>query len=232
MSDYVSEDTARKAFNAALAKAQAQIEGAARSSVNPHFKSKYADLSSAWDACREALTNNGFSVMQFPDFDGDLVHVETILAHAEGFERSRVCRLPVAKKDAQGVGSAITYARRYSLMAAIGIAPEDDDGNAAVSAQPASRERLGPEEWGENRGRDLSKLIKGDKADKKNKIVEEMLADIEASDSLDALNIWYAENSAKIDALSETEKNRVRPSYAAKLHDLKTNTGELTYAAE
>ena len=112
MSETLTDDKARKAFNAALAKAQAKIEGAAKDSSNPHFKSKYADLSSAWAACRDALTEHGFSVMQFPDFDGEYVHVETILAHSEGFERSRTCRLPVSKRDAQGCGSAITYARR------------------------------------------------------------------------------------------------------------------------
>lgn len=131
--------TAQKAFYAAMAKAQAKIEGASKDKSNPHFQSKYADLGSAWEACREPLTSNGLAVMQFPDYDPatKCVTVETIITHSDGYEKSFSLNVPVSKLDAQGIGSAITYGRRYALMAAVGIAPEDDDGNAAVAQNGA-----------------------------------------------------------------------------------------------
>lgn len=135
MSETIVDDSARKAFYKAMAAAQAKIEGASKDKSNPHFQSKYADLGSAWDACREPLTSNGLAVMQFPDYDPatKCVTVETIITHSEGHEKSFSLNVPVSKLDAQGIGSAITYGRRYALMAAVGIAPEDDDGNAAVA---------------------------------------------------------------------------------------------------
>ena len=122
------------ALSAALSKAQAIMEGAAKDSANPFFKSKYADLSAVWDACRKPLTDNGLSVVQTADFmpeHPDMVCVETILCHSSGeWIRGRLAVKPV-KPDPQSVGSCITYLRRYSLQSIVGIAPEDDDGNAA-----------------------------------------------------------------------------------------------------
>lgn len=118
----------------ALSKAQAVIEGAKKSADNPYFKSKYADLSEVWDACRKPLTDNGLSIVQTSDFipeHPDIVVIETMLCHASGeWMKGRLAMKPV-KNDPQGVGSCITYARRYSLQSMVGIAPEDDDGNAA-----------------------------------------------------------------------------------------------------
>jgi len=121
---------------AAMARAQGAIEGAKKDRENPHFRSKYADLASIWDACRAALAANGLSVVQFPQpitiSDGyAVVEVETTLLHASGQWMAGTLSLPVSKADAQGVGSAITYARRYALAAVVGVAPDDDDGNAA-----------------------------------------------------------------------------------------------------
>ncbi len=115
----------------ALSKAQGQIKGALKDSANPFFKSRYADLASVWDACRKELSENGLSVVQVPEFlDGKPIIV-TMLMHSSGeFIYGELPMNPV-KDDPQGVGSAITYARRYALSAFVGIAPEDDDGNAA-----------------------------------------------------------------------------------------------------
>jgi len=128
---------------AALAKAQAAITGAKKDSENPHFRSAYADLSSVWQACRGPLTSNGLSVVQSPRLvhAGDehwLVEVETLLLHSSGQWLSDVLAVPVTTPTAQGVGSAITYAKRYALSAFVGVAPEgeDDDGNVASSARP------------------------------------------------------------------------------------------------
>lgn len=130
-----SEMEAKCAFYKALSAAQSEIEGAIKNSTNPHFRSKYADLGAVWEACRAPLTKHGLSVIQCPSFEPDrgVVVVTTILAHEGGYETSFPLTMPVSKVDAQGVGSAISYARRYALMAAVGIAPEDDDGNAAVA---------------------------------------------------------------------------------------------------
>ena len=123
---------------AALAKAQGQMKGAVKDSANPFFKSKYADLASVVEAIRVAFSSNGLSYIQtVQPSDKDEVRVETTLLHASGeWISCGYLSLPVSKADAQGFGSALTYARRYSLSAAVGVAPEDDDGNAASAAKP------------------------------------------------------------------------------------------------
>lgn len=119
----------------ALAKAQSLIEGASKDKTNPHFRSKYADLASCWDACRKALTGNGISVLQAPAPADDGIVLATRLLHSSGqWIEDDGLHLPAAKRDPQGYGSALTYARRYGLCAMVGIAPEDDDGNAATKA--------------------------------------------------------------------------------------------------
>lgn len=117
---------------AALSKAQGQIKGAAKDSTNPHFKSSYADLASVWEACRAALSENGIAVIQTPHTDeAGNCHVVTMLTHSSGQYVRDSFSLPPTKPDPQGYGSAITYMRRYALAAIVGVAPEDDDGNAA-----------------------------------------------------------------------------------------------------
>lgn len=122
---------------AALAKAQAKIEGAVKDKSNPAFRSKYADLGACWDAIREPLSSNGLSIVQFPRTVDGAVEVETILMHASGQYIADIFAIPVSKRDAHGYMSAATYARRGSLMAVAGIAPVDDDGNLAAG-RPAT----------------------------------------------------------------------------------------------
>jgi len=119
---------------AALVKAQGQIKGAVKDSTNPFFKSSYADLGSVWAACKEALQANGLAVVQAPIATEAGIGVETMLLHTSGEWLSEVLVLPVAKHDAQGGGSCISYARRYALAAFVGVCPEDDDGNAAADS--------------------------------------------------------------------------------------------------
>lgn len=128
---------------AALANAQAEMGGAKKDSTNPHFKSKYADLASVVDASLPALNKHGIAVVQFPRLahaGGNewLVEVETQLIHSSGQFVADSLAVPVTKVDAQGVGSAITYARRYALGALASVAPEDDDANAAVGNSQAA----------------------------------------------------------------------------------------------
>lgn len=139
----VTKIVAHKGIFHALAAAQAQMGKAIKDSTNPAFRSRYADLASVMDACLPALNANGIAVYQ-PTIDDDSGRfVETILAHESG-ETIR-CRVPliVQKNDMQGYGSAVTYARRYGLMCMAGIAPEDDDGNAAAKAAPVVEEAKG-----------------------------------------------------------------------------------------
>ncbi len=130
------------AISAALAKAQGQLEGAKKDSKNPHFKSSYADLASVWDACRDALSSNQIAVIQAPGaVASGVVEITTILAHSSGEWFRETLTVPLAKVDAQGLGSAVTYGRRYALAAMVGVAPEDDDGNAAVASRGAANDR-------------------------------------------------------------------------------------------
>jgi hypothetical protein len=121
----------------ALAAAQINMGKALKQASNPHFRSKYADLGSVMDACLPALNAHGIAVIQPTGEDEIGRFVETRLIHGESGEQLS-CRVPliVGKNDMQGYGSAVTYARRYGLMAMAGIAPEDDDGNAAAKAAP------------------------------------------------------------------------------------------------
>jgi hypothetical protein len=133
--------TTHKSIYAALAKAQIEMGPALKDSTNPAFKSKYADLASVMAACLPALNSNGIAVIQPTTDEEGARYVKTILAHESG--ETLECRVPliVAKNDMQGYGSAVTYARRYGLMSMAGIAPEDDDGNAAAKAPPKDEPR-------------------------------------------------------------------------------------------
>jgi hypothetical protein len=117
----------------ALAKAQGAIKNAKKDSANPFFKSTYADLASVAEACRPQLAANGIAVVQAPSTGDDgRVSVETMLVHSSGQWMSETVSVKPKDDGAQALGSVITYLRRYSLAAFAGVAPEDDDGNAAV----------------------------------------------------------------------------------------------------
>jgi hypothetical protein len=126
-----------KAIAAALVKAQREFGPALKTSTNPHFRSKYASLDACIEAVIDALNNNGIYLMQLTDEHENGVKVSTTFIHESGEQMSSGWLfVPAAKADPQGFGSALTYARRYSLMAACGIAPEDDDANSAKAPAP------------------------------------------------------------------------------------------------
>jgi ERF superfamily len=168
----LSHSESIKELSEALSKAQSQIQPAVKSSENPFFHSKYADLASVWDACREALTANGLSVVQSPstEFGGDAevytyksrageeragvrvlttVRVTTRLCHVSGqwLEGTAAAMLP--NGDPQPVGSAITYLRRYALAAMVGVAPEDDDAESTADGKQSGRRPVGVSAAGE-----------------------------------------------------------------------------------
>lgn len=117
---------------AALALAQGEVENASKSSSNPHFRSKYADLAEVLNTVRPVFAKNGLSIAQSTAFDGSLVSVSTLIAHKSGGLIVSEASCVPGKTDAQGIGAATTYLRRYSLAAMAGIAQEDDDGNTAA----------------------------------------------------------------------------------------------------
>jgi hypothetical protein len=131
---------------AALAKAQGTFAKAERVGSNPHFRSKYATLDSVFEASREGCATHGLAIAQLPGNIGDNIAVTTILGHGgSGQWIESTFYMAPAKWDAQGAGSVVTYLRRYALLSVLGIAPEDDDGEAAVdrpttlSGRPVSK---------------------------------------------------------------------------------------------
>jgi hypothetical protein len=124
----------------ALSKAQAAIRGARKDSQNPHYKSRYADLASVWDACRDALSTNGLAVMQPVHSTGQQVTVTTMLAHLSGEWVACDLTVTAAQATPQAVGSAVTYARRYGLASMVGVAPDDDDDGEVAEGRGPNRE--------------------------------------------------------------------------------------------
>lgn len=120
----------------ALHKAQGKIKAALKDSTNPHFRSKYADLSSVIEAVKQPLLDSGLTYLQGIEDAESGVIVETMLLHTSGEWISSRLRIPATKQDAQGYGSAITYGRRYGLQSMCGVPAEDDDGNAATTSAP------------------------------------------------------------------------------------------------
>jgi ERF superfamily len=119
-------------ISAALVRAQKAFSPALKTSTNPHFKNRYAALDACVEAVMGALNDNGIFLMQRTYNSDNGVTVETVFIHESGEQMSGgMFHVPASKQDAQGYGSALTYARRFSIMAACGIAPEDDDGQAA-----------------------------------------------------------------------------------------------------
>jgi len=121
----------------ALSKVQAQLKPAKENSKNPFFKSSYADLGSVWDSVRDLLADNELAVIQMPTDVGGLT---TILSHSSGEYISSTMYIP-SKEDAHGVGSAISYARRYALASIIGVVTGDDDGNGAIKGTPITSKK-------------------------------------------------------------------------------------------
>jgi len=180
----MSEDKAK--LYAASVKAQQEFAPALKTNTNPHFKSRYVGLDGCVEAVIDALNKHGIFLMQQNSECSAGVIVETVFLHESGESiSSGKLHVPASKQDAQGYGSALTYARRYSLMAACGIAPEDDDGNAASYSprkQAMSEETI--TEWVE--------AIKVAEGEKKGKLYKEamtacrMLNDVESANKIKA----------------------------------------------
>lgn len=129
----------------AFAAAQLELENVTKDKTNPAFKSQYATLAAVLDVVRPVMAKHGIAIIQAPgNNDAGQVTVTTTLAHESGEWMSSCVIVPTPKNDAQGVGSAISYGRRYSLAAMCGVAQEDDDGNAASAPQTPANARSQP----------------------------------------------------------------------------------------
>ena len=204
----------RGALAKAMAKAQGDLGPVLKDKTNPAFKSKYADLGAVLEAILPALNRAGLSLIQSPSYDGSLVGVTSVLLHESGEWMEATLHMKPVKMDPQGIGSCITYARRYAALAIAGAAPEDDDGNAA-SAAPDRGQRVVkvdvspvdmPNGMTNRDAKDLhGKLARG----------------IDNCGSLDALKSWSNAWREQLDELPEDYAEDLRGQYARKRDELK-----------
>lgn len=231
MQPETTERPSLKQLAAALCKAQSEMEGAKKQANNPHFNRKYADLASVWETIREPLTKNGLSVVQLLRSIQGGVEVETVLLHTSGEQIGAAFSIPASKVDAQGFGSAATYARRYSLMALVGVAPEEDDGNAAVagtaggggdfrpsgprrfSMDKAKGETDAPNGGGAPKARDAAPVP--DNAIKRVEWVKASVAALKGMDKAAASDWWASEKKriGVIETALPTEYERLLDAY-------------------
>ena len=129
---------------AALTKAQVAIKGASKDSKNPHFKNVYASLESTWDAVKDPLAENGLCITQLVHEANSHYYLITTLGHISGQWISSSIPLLMQKHDMQGLGSAITYARRYGLQAILSCPSIDDDGEASIAPKVIAAPGLKP----------------------------------------------------------------------------------------
>ncbi len=211
-----SETTAK--LDAALAKAQGEIEAASKDKINPAFRSKYADLSSVWAAIRPALSKHGIAITQWPIHSEDnRLHIVTRLAHDGEWIRAHFS-IPVQKQDPHGYGSATTYAKRFSLAAAVGVvADDDDDGNAASGKRPEQPATVHakPEVMPSVNGTPGASKASSRAA------YEKMISSIRNAATLKALQAWYEANVAEIDKLPADWLDEMRMEYSDRQSELK-----------
>ena len=125
----------------ALAKAQAEMEPATKDANNPFFKSQYASLASCWQACRGPLTKHGLAIIQTTEPDNGNVTVISILTHSSGQWIKGKLSVKPPKTDSQALGSCLSYLRRYSLSALVGLSTQDDDAESTMSRQNTVKEK-------------------------------------------------------------------------------------------
>lgn len=204
-----SENTAK--LDSALAKAQGEIEAASKDKLNPAFRSKYADLSSVWGAIRPALSRHNISVTQWPIHSEDgRLHIVTRLAHDGEWIRAHFS-IPVQKQDAHGYGSATTYAKRFSLAAAVGVvADEDDDGNSASGKTTPAASPVMPSVGG---------TVGASKAANRS-TYDGFVKAIRQAASIKALADWYKANVTEIDKLPPDWLDELRVEYTDRKSEL------------
>ena len=195
-----------KALGQALFSAQGKLRGVGKDGSNPHFKSRYATLENVTDTIRPVLQECGVLFMQSPGTVNEhgVMQLTTTLIHAEtGEMHATVIEVPLVKRDPQGVGSAITYACRYSLMALLGLPPVDDDGESAGRAETTTPVKI------------LSKANAGE-------LFKALETEIRAVATIPSLKQWGSNerNKQRIAQLPIDWQDNVRNEYGDKLAEL------------
>lgn len=199
-----------KAIMPAILAFQGETEGVKRDAANPHFKSRYASLEAVIDYARPVLQRHGLVFIQAPGriIDGAL-EVTTRIVHAESGEwQESTMHIPLGKKDPQGAGSALTYAQRYSLMAALGLPPTDDDGEAAIDRE---NKRVTPDvKPPENR-----RAVK-EEAERQASIADTLIEAMAFSRNVESLQAWKRDEWQHIKPLAKPHFDRVVAAYKAR----------------
>jgi hypothetical protein len=193
-------DEGRSQFVAAYAKAQAEMGKVEKDATNTHFSTKYSTLAAVISAVIPSMSANGLAVLQSPTFDGEVLTVETIVMHAEGGWIKSNINVRPGKPDAQGLGSAITYLRRYALMSLAGVAPEDDDGNAASVTGDGGKRFEQPKTF--NKGA--------------NTVLEAFIAAMKLNKTVEDVDAWAKrEANAIMEKLSKRDQDDMQAAYEA-----------------
>ena len=196
-------------IDAALAKAQAEIENPTKDATNPHFRSKYATLDAGLNIVRTVLSKHGISITQPTRVEDGILMLDTRLACQGQWIASEypVCAFPVKQQE---MGSALTYSRRYSLFSLVGIAgEEDDDANAATAATPAPKRQAKP----------AQPAVDVFPPDASAETTRVMLTFLDNAKSVQELREWAGSNSRVLASLQEADRAKVREAY--KMHEEK-----------
>lgn len=203
-----------KELTAALLTFQGLVDGVKRDSANPRFPSKYASLEAVIDTARPALQESGIVFTQAPGrIANNTLEMTTMLLHAASGQWMRsTMQIAIGKLDPQGIGSAITYSARYSLMATLGLPPTDDDGEAAMDRAP------GPIAISSGTGQNRQSAYQARKDGK----WEPLVASLRACPTVEALQQWHDDHEAEIEQLPEGWVRELREEYTARAYAIKT----------
>lgn len=205
----------------ALPKAQAAMGEVFKTAMNPAFRSKYADLASVIEAVVPALNANGITLLQPASFDGSSVSVATMLLHESGQWVRCTLAMPLAKRDAHGIGSATTYSRRYGLQAMSGVAPEDDDGNGAVARKDYGPAPLGADFPGD-RPANGGKSSYAAKKDGTSEVFNDLRGQISRVETADLLREWMKMQTLEIGKMPEAWRKTLREDCDERLLELRS----------
>lgn len=207
----------------ALVAAQLTSEAVLKAATNPAFRSRYADLAAVVEAVVPALNRAGVAVIQVPSNDGDLVTVTTILAHESGATLTGSLGMRPTKADPQGVGSAVTYARRYALLAMTGAAPEDDDGNHASRAvsEPSPSKVVNPATGRMVNPMSANQARKDGRGERFNALIHEISDLTEVTGCL----AWGEDKAPEIHKMPDAWQKDLREKLALRISDLRAAAG-------
>lgn len=196
---------------AALSKAMAMIEDPKRTAVNPYYNSKYATLQDVYESIRQPLQESGLVVMQVTKCEGDDVKLITTLYHIETgeFISAEYPIQPSDPKNPQSLGSALTYARRYSLCTILGLAPEDDDANSAIPQKPTQQKPKLHVEQLRRQDQTSHKAEESSKEENGTPDVDSMITEIEQLKSVNEMVNWWKDKTKEIGMLDPEAKKKI-----------------------